>query len=74
MYKPLQIEAPQTRNAKKPVKSPLQIQAPPGACTLKLPSNTKYNKAKTVIFFSTINLAHSILKRNFPSEHKPLRI
>ena len=30
MYKPLQIEAPQTRNAKKTVKSPLQIQAPPG--------------------------------------------
>ena len=51
MYKPLQIEAPQTRNAKKTVKSPLQIQAPPGACTLKLPSNTKYNKAKTVHFF-----------------------
>ena len=69
MYKPLQIEDPKIVTQKNPVKSALQIQAPRG----KLPSNTKYNKAKTVDFLSTINLAQSILKRKFPSVDKPLQ-
>ena len=39
-----------------------------------LPSNTKYNKAKTVNFLPTIRLAQSVLKRKIPFVDKPLRI
>ena len=53
--------------------SPSKYKPPPGACTGKLPSNTKQNKAKTLNFFPTIRQAQSILKRKFPSVGKPLK-
>ena len=74
MYKPLQIQVPQTHNAKNPpLNRPPEYKPPPGACTWKLASNTKQNKAKTVNFLPTIRLARSILKRKFPSVDEPLQ-
>ena len=54
MYKPLQIWAPQTGNAKKPsVKSPLQnISPPPGACTWKIAPKYKVKQGKNGKFTS----------------------
>ena len=54
MYKPLQNNiSPQTRNAKNPpLNHPSKYKPPPGACTWKLLSNIKSNKAKMVKFTS----------------------
>ena len=58
MYKPLEIYAPQTRNAKNPLLNALKY---------------KVNKAKTVSFLPVARLAQSILKRKFPTVDKPLQ-
>ena len=47
--------------------------SPRGLVLGKLPSNTKWNKAKMVNLLPNKRLAHSILKRKFPSEYKPLK-
>ena len=70
MYKPLQLQAPQTGNAKNP---PLNLPSPRELVLGKLPSNTNHNKAKTVNLLPTIWLAQSILKHKFPSVDKPLQ-
>ena len=60
-------------NAKNPpLNHPSKI-SPGGLVLGKLPSNTKYNKAKKVNLLPTIRLAQSILKHKFPSVDKPLK-
>ena len=75
-YKPLQIKAPPppTRNAKKTsVKSPLQILAP-GDLFLEIALKYKVKQSKNGKFPSNYKLTQLILKRIFPSVHKPLQI
>ena len=74
MYKPLQIQAPQTGNAKNPPLNRPSKYKPPGGLYLEISLKYKVKQSKTVIFLPTIRLAQSILKRKFPSVDKPLRI
>ena len=72
MYKPLQIEAPQTGNVKN---SPLNRSSkyrPLGG--LKLQNCPQIQSKTTVNFRTTIRLAQSILRRKFLSVDKRLRI
>ena len=73
MYKPLQIEAPQTGNAKNPLLNRPSKYKPPGACTWKIALKYKVKQSKNGKFNSTIRLAQLILKRKFPSVDKPLQ-
>ena len=54
---------------------PLQIEAPGGGGGLYLEIALKYKikLRRTVNFFRRRRLAQSILKRKFPSVHKPLK-
>ena len=67
MYKPLQIQAPQTSNTKNPpLNRPPNI-SPPRACAWKIALKYKVKEGKNGKFLPTIRLAQSILKRKFPS-------
>ena len=46
MYKPLQIEAPQTGNAKNPLLNRPSKYKPPGACTWKIALKYKVKQSK----------------------------
>ena len=67
MYKPLQIQAPQTGNAKNPPLNRPSKYNPAGGLYLE---NCSQIQGKTK---STIRLAQSILKRKLPSVDKPLK-
>ena len=74
MYKPLHFFFTQTGNAKNlPLNSPSKYK-PPGGLYLKIALKYKVKQSKNGKFPSNYKLAQSILKRNFPSVHKPLRI
>ena len=47
--------------------------SPPGACTCKIALKYKVKQSKNGKFPSNYKLAQSILKRNLPSVHKPLK-
>ena len=74
MYKPLQIQAPQTRNAKNPPLNHSSKYKPPGGLHFEIALKYKVKQSKNGKFPWTIRLAQSILKRKFPSVNKPLRI
>ena len=76
MYKPLQINAPPPPNLVTPknlryIASP-NI-SPLGACTWEIALKYKVKQSKNDKFTSNYKLAQSILKRKFPSVHKPLQ-
>ena len=71
MYKPLQIKAPQTRNAKSPPLNHPSKYKPPGGLYFEIA--LKYKVKKNGKFSWTIGLAQSILKRKFPSVNKLLK-
>ena len=74
MYRPLQIEAPQNRTAKNPpLNRPSDI-SHPGGLYLEFALEYKVKQSKNGKFSFHYKLAQSILKRKFPSVHKPLRI
>ena len=71
MYKPLQIYAVQTPNAKNPpLNRPSKISSPEGLY-LEIALKYKVKQRKTVNFLSKIRLAQSIFKHKSPSVHKP---
>ena len=79
MYNPLQIQAPQTRNAKNPpLNCPFKYKPPPGGLYMEIALKYKVKQGKNGKFPSIIRLAQSVLKRKFPSvdktpEYKPLQ-
>ena len=73
MYKPLQIKAPQTGNAKNPPLNCPSKYKPPGGLYLKIAFKYKVEQNKNSKFTSNYK-AQSILKCKFPSVDKPLRI
>ena len=60
MYKPLQIEAPQNRNAKNPPLNRPSEYKPPGALYLEFAFEYKAKQSKNGKFPSNYNLAQSI--------------
>ena len=72
MYKPLQILAPQNRHAKNPPLNRPSEYKPPGGLFLEFALEYKVKQSKNGKFPSNYKLAQSILKRKFPSVHKPL--
>ena len=77
MYKPFQFKPPKLVAQKPSVKSPLRILAPPppkGGLYLEIALKYKVKQSKNVKFPSNYKLVQSILKRTFPTVHKPLRI
>ena len=73
MYKPLQIQAPHTPNAKNvPLNRPSKYR-PPRGLYLEIALRYKVKQIKTVNFLPGIRLAQSIFKHKFPSVHKPLK-
>ena len=79
MYKPLQIYAPQTGNAKNPPLNRPSKYKPPGACTWKIALKYKVKQSKNGKFTSNykaspIDFETQISLRGIsPSKNKPLR-
>ena len=67
-YKPLKI----VTQKKKPIKSPPEYK-PPGGLYMEFALKYKVKQSKNGKFPSHYKLAQSILKRKFPSVHKPLQ-
>ena len=57
MYKPLQIQAPQTRNAKNPPLNRPSKYKPPGACTWKIALKYKVKQSKNGKFTSNYKVS-----------------
>ena len=77
-FKALQIQAPQNRNAKNPsLNRPSKYKPPPPPTPeglhLEFALEYKVKQSKNGKFPSNCKLAQSILKRKFPSIHKPLQ-
>ena len=85
MYKPLQIKAPHTGNAKNPsLNRPSKYKPPPGACTfeialkykVKQSKNGKFTsnyKASSINFDTPISLRRKAPPNISPSKNKPLK-
>ena len=69
MYKPLKI----ITQKNPPLNRPSEYN-PPGGLYLEFALEYKVKQSKNCKFPSHYKLAQSILKRKFPSVHKPLRI
>ena len=74
MYKPLQIQAPQTCNAKNRRLNRPSIYKPLGGLYSEIALKYKVKQSKNGKFPSNSTASHSILKGKFPSVDKPLRI
>ena len=65
MYKPLQIQVPQTRNTKNPPSNRLSKYKPPGGLYLEIAHKYKVKQSKNGKFASNCNAS--------PIEYKPLQ-